>query len=49
MLRLGFTRADVVSMPYGRAAWYVEAVAAEKDGEAKNGARDATQADIDAF
>ena len=49
MLRLGFTRADVLGMPYSRAAWYVEAVAAEKADEADAGVRDATQADIDAF
>ena len=48
MLKLGFTRSDVLVMPYSRAAWYVEAVSTEKaeDGE---GVRDATQADIDAF
>ncbi|MBR2838027.1 MAG: hypothetical protein IKE55_04560 [Kiritimatiellae bacterium] len=48
MLRLGFTRADVVTMPYARAAWYVEAVASGKKDE-QGGVRDATQADIDAF
>ena len=49
MLRLGFTRVDVISMPYSRAAWYVEAVAAEKGNDSQTGVRDATQADIDAF
>lgn len=46
MLRLGFTRADVVTMPYSRAAWYVQAASDEKD---EGGVREATQADIDAF
>ncbi len=48
MLKLGFTRADVTTMPYARAAWYVQAAAAER-GEEEGGVRDATQADIDAF
>lgn len=49
MLRLGFTRRDVLEMPYSRAAWYVEAVATEKADEAEASVREATQADIDAF
>ena len=49
MLRLGFTRTDIISMPYSRAAWYVEAVATEKVGNPDGGVREATQADIDAF
>ena len=49
MLKLGFTRADVTTMPYARAAWYVQAVATEKTDSTASGARDATQADIDAF
>lgn len=49
MLKLGFTRADVIEMPYARAAWYVEAIATEKDGDTGGGVREATQADIDAF
>jgi len=49
MLKLGFTRVDVIEMPYSRAAWYVEAVAAEKGGDTQGGVREATQADIDAF
>lgn len=50
MLKLGFTRTDLIEMPYGRAAWYVEAVR-EVDGNAgkQSAIRDATQADIDAF
>ena len=48
MLKLGFTRADVNTMPYARAAWYVQA-AAEERGTDDGGVRDATQADIDAF
>lgn len=48
MLKLGFTRADVMTMPYARAAWYVQAAANEKDDD-EVGVRDATQADIDAF
>jgi len=48
MLRLGFTRADIATMPYARAAWYVQAVAEEK-GDGVAGVREATQADIDAF
>lgn len=48
MLKLGFTRADVVEMPYSRAAWYVRAAATEGGGN-QDGVRDATQADIDAF
>ena len=49
MLKLGFTRADVIEMPYSRAAWYVEAVSTEKGGDSQDNVRDATQADIDAF
>lgn len=48
MFKLGLTRADVLTMPYSRAAWYVQAAAAEK-GDDEGGVRDATQADIDAF
>lgn len=48
MLKLGFTRADVTTMPYSRAAWYVQAAATEKTAE-EGGVRDATQSDIDAF
>lgn len=48
MLKLGFTRADVITMPYSRAAWYVQATAAEQN-DVSGGVRDATQADIDAF
>ena len=48
MLRLGFTRADVTTMPYARAAWYVQA-AAEGQEKDDGGVRDATQADINAF
>lgn len=48
MLKLGFTRADVITMPYARAAWYVQAAATERE-DAGDGVRDATQADIDAF
>lgn len=48
MLRLGFTRADVVAMPYSQAAWYVQATATEKEKD-EGGVRDATQADINAF
>ena len=48
MLKLGFTRADIVEMPYSRAAWYVQA-AAETHGEEDKGPRDASQADIEAF
>lgn len=47
MLKLGFTRADVTTMPYARAAWYVQAAA--EGNEDDGGVRDATQADIDAF
>lgn len=47
MLRLGFTRADIVTMPYSRAAWYVQATATGQ--ETASGPREATQADIDAF
>ena len=47
MLKLGFTRADVIEMPYSRAAWYVQATAAEQEDTAS--VRDAPQADIDAF
>ena len=47
MLKLGFTRADVITMPYSRAAWYVQA--ANDEREDGGGVRDATQADIDAF
>lgn len=46
MLKLGFTRADVIEMPYSRAAWYVQATAEQEEAA---GVRDATQADIDAF
>ena len=49
MLKLGFTRADITEMPYSRAAWYVQAVAAEQGDEDAAGVRDATQADIDTF
>lgn len=48
MLKLGFTRSDVTTMPYARAAWYVQA-AQESHGEEDGGVRDATQADINAF
>lgn len=48
MLKLGFTRADMIEMPYSRAAWYVQA-AAEGQYEDESGVRDATQADINAF
>jgi len=48
MLKLGFSRTDVMTMPYSRAAWYVQATAEGQD-EPAGGARDATQADIDAF
>lgn len=48
MLRLGFTRNDITTMPYARAAWYVQAVAEGHDDDS-GGVRDATQADIDAF
>lgn len=48
MLKLGFTKDDVITMPYSRAAWYVQATAAEQN-ETGGGVRDATQADIDAF
>lgn len=48
MFKLGLTRADVLTMPYSRAAWYVQAAATEK-GDDEGGVRDATQADIDAF
>jgi hypothetical protein len=48
MLKLGFTRTDVITMPYARAAWYVQAAADVQDSE-DSGVRDATQADIDAF
>ena len=49
MFKLGLTRADVLTMPYSRAAWYVEAAATERADEKDSGPRDATQADIDAF
>ena len=49
MLKLGFTRADVTTMPYSRAAWYVQAAATEQEDDNEGGAREATQADIDAF
>ena len=50
MLKLGFTRFDVIEMPYSRAAWYIEAVAAENGSVGKqSGIRAATQADIVAF
>ena len=48
MLKLGFTRVDVMTMPYARAAWYVQAAASEQVND-DGGVRDATQADIDAF
>ncbi len=48
MLKLGFDKADVMTMPYSRAAWYVQA-AVEGQEEGAAGVRDATQADIDAF
>lgn len=48
MLKLGFSKADVMTMPYSRAAWYVQA-AVEGQDAGEVGARDATQADIDAF
>ena len=49
LLRLGFVRDDLVEMPYSRAAWYIQAAAAEKGADGQDGPRDATQADIDAF
>lgn len=49
MLKLGFTRADVTTMPYSRAAWYVQAAAEEQGANDDTGVRDATQADINAF
>lgn len=49
MFRLGLTWADVLTMPYSRAAWYVKAAATEEKDEEKVGPREATQADIDAF
>ena len=48
MLKLGFTRADVTTMPYSRAAWYMQAAANENDTVGDD-VRDATQSDIDAF
>ncbi len=48
MLKLGFSMSDVLTMPYARAAWYVQAAASEQSDEG-NGVREATQADIDAF
>jgi len=48
MLKLGFTKADIVDMPYSRAAWYIQATMAEQ-ADTDGGVRDATQADIDAF
>ena len=48
MLKLGFSRADVVTMPYSRAAWYVRAAAEEQDSDG-GGVRDATAADIESF
>ena len=48
MLKLGFSKADVMTMPYSRAAWYVQATA-EGQEDGGGGVRDATQADIDAF
>lgn len=48
MLKLGFTRTDVLTMPYARAAWYVQAAVNEQNDD-DSGVRDATQADIDAF
>lgn len=49
MLKLGFTRSDVTTMPYARAAWYVQAVADDRRDSTAETVRDATQADIDAF
>jgi hypothetical protein len=49
LLKLGFVREDLVEMPYSRAAWYIQAAAAEKGADGQDGPRDATQADIDAF
>ena len=48
MLKLGFSISDVMTMPYARAAWYVQATASEQE-EADSGVREATQADINAF
>ena len=48
MLKLGFSKADVMTMPYSRAAWYVQAAADGQDA-GPAAVRDATQADIDAF
>ena len=48
MLKLGFSKADVLTMPYSRAAWYVQAtMEGQKDDD--GGVREATQSDIDAF
>lgn len=49
MLKLGFAWADVVTMSYARAAWYVRAVSDERAGNDGADVREATQADIDAF
>jgi len=49
MLKLGFTRADITDMPYSRAAWYVQAVADGRGEDEPEGAREATQSDIDSF
>ncbi len=48
MLRLGFTRTDIIEMPYAKAAWYVQAATGGHE-EDRVGVRDATQADIDSF
>ena len=48
MLKLGFTMADITTMPYSRAAWYVQAVAGDRGADDED-VRAATQADIDAF
>lgn len=46
-MKLGFTKDDIVLMPYSKAAWYIGATndAGGDDGSVVN----ATQADIDAF
>lgn len=48
MLRLGFTKDDLITMPYSKAAWYVQAASDQQEDDG-GGARDATQADINAF
>ena len=48
MLKLGFTRTDIIEMPYAKAAWYVQAATGGHE-EDRVGVRDATQADIDSF